>query len=94
MDKELANWIVQKIENNCEEAKIHDKYAGRGMMGRTTVAVSFDHWALILPILIEEAYKDGLEDGSTDVEETRDYNFLKDLGGFQIDNLGRGFIIY
>lgn len=42
MDRELAEAIVEAIENNGGEAELREDYSGRGMYGKTTTGVVFD----------------------------------------------------
>ncbi len=74
---------MNALENAGEEATLHKEYSGRGMHGKTTVAVSFDHYCLLIPAIL---------DYIKDYEIP--YQLIPELGKLSEDNLGRGIILY
>ncbi len=74
-----------------EELTPHADYSGRGMMGRTTCALSFAQtW-----ILLEAIAHVGFQIGEDDDREAGEWaEFLCDVRGMRFDSLGRGTIAY
>lgn len=86
MQKELAELLVQIIENNGEEADLRDDYSGRGMYGDETYAVTCDCGLGYVLGLVLESVKDGYltEDDLKDIKSF----------GFRQDSMGLGMVIY
>jgi hypothetical protein len=90
MDIKFAKWIKQAVENAGEECDLREDYSGRGMMGRKTAGIVVSSLPLIIPILINEAYSNGSEDG----DENDQYQFLCDFPLLKQDNMGKDIILY
>lgn len=52
MDKELAEKLVEMLNNEGDEAEVYEGYSGRGMYGKTTTGVVCDGLGLLLTICI------------------------------------------
>ncbi len=59
--------------------EVYENYSGRGMFGKTCMGITVEN-------LEKALFKLGRESGN--------YEFSKELYRFEIDNLGRSFIIY
>ncbi len=68
-----------------DEVEVHADYSGRGMYGRTTCGVS----AMTMASLMASAAA-----ASSQMDEQKQDEFVEDLLGLALDNLGRGWIVY
>jgi len=85
MDKELAETIVEAIENdNGNEARIYENYSGRGMYGSKTTGVVAKSMSSIMSAIINNAHILINDDNEPK------YN----VGDFRSDNLGYDIIVY
>lgn len=85
MSEKEAKFLIEIMEFCGEEAVLHKDYSGRGMYGKTTCAVSFDHWILLVNCILQY-FKE--------TKDSIDYVDIPDFKTFKCDNLGRNIIIY
>ena len=85
MTEQQAKFILNCLEYAGEEASLRDKYSGRGLYGKTTVWVVFDHYCLLIPAIIE-FFKQNLD--------TLNYDDVPDFDILREDNMGNQIIIY
>lgn len=83
MTKDEAQFFRNALENNGDEAELHPEYSGRGMMGQTTYAVSFESFPVLLGAVLSHCK-----------ENLNSLSEIPDLGDIQQDHLGTGIIIY
>lgn len=82
MTKEHANFIKNALEYVGEEVEVRE-YSGRGMMGRTTFGVVFDHYCLLIPAILDFIKENEIP-----------YKDIPNLKSLRQDNMGRGLVIY
>jgi len=81
MSLEAAEAIVERMDDNgAERAEVREDYSGRGMYGRTVVAVVAES--------ISEFY-----DAALDLVEDGEIK-ASDVKGLGTDGMGRGIVIY
>ena len=97
--RELFELIVEKLEQDGEDATLHEDYSGRGMYGATCLAISGNFSPVSLGIIGAQAVLDILFENMT--QEQRDscdieYEFYEGttLIPTNVDSLGRGIIVY
>jgi len=84
MEKELAEKIVEAIENNGGEAHVREGYSGRGMYGKSTYGVVVDDGDIVSSIIsCANLFVDGYENPIFDFPEK-----------IRSDNMGLGMIYY
>jgi hypothetical protein len=97
MNKETAEFLVN-ISEHCgnQEADLRENYLGRGMYGNNTAAVVVDNYGQLLADILQymaDNVSDS-EDGEV-LAQTWEGGPVPDIdGGFRIDNMGRGVVIY
>lgn len=93
MDKELAETLVQVLEDEGIEASLRESYSGRGMYGETTAGVALDGDAGdILRAVINNATCFIKEE-----EEPVEFFDLSErfsIGNLRQDSMGMGMIVY
>ncbi len=91
MDLQLANYLVDKLFCDEEDARVHDNYAGRGMHTKTTAAVEVS--------TVETFFKEvGTFIQEHDETFEPDVRFVRQLGemlkDIRWDNLGHNMLFY
>jgi hypothetical protein len=88
MELRTAQTLVDLIENNGEEAELHEDYSGRGMYGDTTSGIVLDDPSQILAAICRIVGEGGRIDN--DLKE-----MAEDLeSGFRTDSMGMQTICY
>lgn len=87
MTENEALFLKSASEYNGNSAEIISDYSGRGMMGKTTVAVSVPSVALLLVDVVTYIKEMGL-DNMEFISE------LPDFAQLHTDNLGRDTVLY
>ena len=88
MQKELAQLLVEIMEDAGEEASIYENYSGRGMYGRTTTGLVVDNLALLLTNVIANAER--LSDYDNEWLEAK----FPNINSLRYDSLGNQIILY
>lgn len=93
MDLELAETLVQVLEDDGIEARLEESYSGRGMYGKTTAGVVLDgSLADVIRAVINNATCFIQEE-----EEPIEFFDLSErfsVGNLRQDSMGLGMIIY
>jgi hypothetical protein len=93
MDLELAEILVQVLEDEGIEASLRESYSGRGMYGKVTVGVSLEGDAVdLLRAVINNATCFIQEE-----EEPVEFFDLSErfsIGNLRQDSMGLGMIVY
>ena len=87
MEKELAEKLVELLNDEGDEAEVYEGYSGRGMYGKSTTGVTCSSLALLLAVVINRAdefceEKEGWPEPKFSTTE------------FSYDSMGRDTIIY
>lgn len=83
MTKEQAEFIVNALEYDGQEAELYEGYSGRGMMGKETWGVVFEHEAILFTSVMTY-----LKENPELVRQIPDFEKV------QADNMGRQIIWY
>jgi len=91
MDKELAEKLVEVLQEELEDVEIYIDYSGRGMYSKTTTGITFKGDVIdVVKAVINHAHEFCLEDndelGYPDAEFT--------INNLRADSMGLGTIIY
>lgn len=86
MQLKTAERIVQAAKFNSIEARLHQDYSGRGMMGRTTHAVIVNNHTALIRAVAWAVVLVGSDQGETS-------DLVNDLN-FRFDNMGHDLIAY
>ena len=87
MDMELAEMIIEAIENNGMDAELRSDYSGRGMYGKTTHRIVIeDGVGNVMAAIINNA--------DIFVDEDGDPVFARFIECIRSDNMGLGNILY
>jgi len=94
MDRELAETLVQALEDEGYDVSLYESYSGRGMYGKETSGVVLNDCG------ITEALSAVINNATMFIaEENEPIEFFDlserfDCRGFRQDSMGRGIIIY
>ena len=93
MKQEHAQFIVKILKNADVVASVYENYSGRGMYGDTTFGVDTElHPMQWTPVIIRWV-NDMVEPVDDKCNEWHGGE-VPEIGAFNIDNLGLGYIVY
>ena len=94
---EIARAIADAAAEIGVEIELRANYSGRGMMGRTTAALTYNGLSDLLGAVATASANvtSGLVGHSDRVPDiTNGYDFVEGLAGLRTDNMGRDTIVY
>lgn len=83
MTKKEAEFIVNALDYDGQEGELYEGYSGRGMMGKETWGVVFDHEGIVFTAVMTY-----LKENPEMVEE------IPDFGKIQSGDMGKQIIWY
>jgi hypothetical protein len=87
MEKDLAEKLVEMLNDEGDEAAVYEGYSGRGMYGKTTTGVVCSNFGMLLAVCI--CHADELVDDTDGLAEV-----LFSPTEFSTDSMGTDLIIY
>ena len=97
MNEQTAQFLVEATENaGNQEIDLREDYSGRGMYGRSTVAVVVDDFGQLLADVLNYI-QENIGEGDETTEGQRTWegaNLTEKIGRFSVDSMGRGVVIY
>lgn len=97
MDKELAEVLVQVLEDEGIEAEIRESYSGRGMFGKETTGVVINDYDVDPLGALLQAVINNATCFIQEEEEPVDFFDLSEkfsIGNLRTDSMGLGMIVY
>jgi hypothetical protein len=87
MELTTANFLVNAIRDQGNEAEVREDYSGRGMLGRTTSGIVVESQSGLLTDVVAYIKKMG--------QENPQFIFdIPDMPHFREDSMGRDMILY